>query len=110
MLPEYRRSPGVMRERLYLGTVESVLSKTNKLFIDVNKSNQLLLNVPLDKMLGDVGEVDNPLENTTEVSGDDKQNTTVAAAAASVANNSNNSYLDSSTSGNSYLSSSDGGQ
>ena len=110
MLPEYRRSPGVMRERLYLGTVESVLSKTNKLFIDVNKSNQLLLNVPLDKMLGDVGEVDIPLENTTEVSGDDKQNTTVAAAAASVANNSNNSYLDSSTSGNSYLSSSDGGQ
>ena len=111
MLPEYRRSPGVMRERLYLGTVEAVLSKTNKLFIDVNKGNQLFLNVPLDKMLGDVGDVDNPVDNAAEVaSGDDKQNTTVAAAAASTANNSNNSYLDSSTAGNSYLSSSDGGQ
>jgi membrane protease subunit HflK len=111
MLPEYRRSPGVMRERLYLGTVEAVLSKTNKLFIDVNKSNQLLLNVPLDKMLGDVGEVDNPVDSAAEAaSGDDKQNTTLAAAAASIANNSSNSYLDSTTSGNSYISSSDGGQ
>ncbi len=110
MLPEYRHSPGVMRERLYLGTVEAVLSKTNKLFIDVNKGNQLFLNVPLDKMLGDGGEVDNPVDSATEVSGDDKQTTTIAAAAASTANNSNNSYLDSSTSGNSYLSSSEGGQ
>ncbi len=110
MLPEYRRSPNVMRERLYLGTVEAVLSKTSKLFLDISKGNQLLLNVPLDKMLGDVGEVDNPIDAGPDVTGDDKQNTTVAAAAASMANNSSASYLDSSTSANSYLNSSDGGQ
>ena len=108
MLPEYRRSPGVMRERLYLGTVESVLSKTSKLFIDVNKGNQLFLNVPIDKMVPDVGEVDNPVDGA--VSSDDKQSVSLAAAAASTANNSSDSYLDSSASGNSYLSSSDGSQ
>ncbi|MCD6044924.1 MAG: hflK [Gammaproteobacteria bacterium] len=108
MLPEYRRSPGVMRERLYLGTVESVLSNTSKLFIDVNKGNQLFLNVPIDKMLGDSGEVDNPVDGA--VSNEDKQNANLAAAAASTANNSSDSYLDSSASGNTYLSSSDGSQ
>lgn len=108
MLPEYRRSPVVMRERLYLGTVESVLSKTSKLFIDVSKGNQLFLNVPIDKMLGDVGEVDNPVDGS--LSSEDKQNVSLAAAAASTANNSSDSYLDSSATGNTYLSSSDGSQ
>ena len=109
MLPEYKHSPSVMRERLYLSTVESVLSKTNKLFLDVNKGNQLFLNVPIDKMLGDSGEVDNPVDSSTEVSGDDKQNA-LSAAAAAAASTSNNSYLDTSTSANSYFNSSDGSQ
>lgn len=109
LLPEYRRSPNVMRERLYLGTVESVLSKTSKLFIDVNKGNQLFLNVPIDKMLDDTGEADNPVDGAVS-SSDDKQNATVAAAATGTANNNSDSYLDSSAPANSYLSSSDGGQ
>lgn len=105
MLPEYKHSPNVMRERLYLSTVESVLSKTNKLFLDVNKGNQLFLNVPIDKMLGDSGEVDNPVESGAEVSGEDKQNSLAAAASTT-----NNNYLDASSSANSYFNSSDGSQ
>jgi membrane protease subunit HflK len=104
MLPEYHRSPSVMRERLYIATVESVLTKTSKLFLDINKGNQLFLNVPIDKMLGDIGDVDNPDDSNADIntSSDDKQNV-AALAAASSNSNTGGSYFDSSTS-SSYLS------
>ncbi|MGB1271809.1 MAG: FtsH protease activity modulator HflK, partial [Endozoicomonas sp.] len=35
LLSEYKQSPEVTRERLYMETVESVLSKTNKVLVDV---------------------------------------------------------------------------
>ncbi len=109
MLPEYHRSPNVMRERLYIATVESVLTKTSKLFLDINKGNQLFLNVPIDKMLGDMGDVDNPDDSSADInSNDDKQNVATLAAASSNSNNTGDGYFDSSTSG-SYFSN-DGSQ
>lgn len=103
MLPEYKHSPNVMRERLYLATVESVLSKTNKLFLDVGKGNPLFINVPIDKMLGD-GEADNPVDNNADVNNEYKQNTSAAAAALN-----SNGYLDA-ASGDGYLNSNERGQ
>ena len=50
ILPEYQNAPGVTRERLYLDTVESVLSNTSKVLVDTKGSNNLMY-LPLDKMI-----------------------------------------------------------
>ena len=47
LLSEYRKAPEVTRERLYLETVEHVLSKSSKVMVDVSGNN--LLYLPLDK-------------------------------------------------------------
>lgn len=48
---EYAKAPGVTRERLYLDTMEEVLSKTSKVFVDQKAGNNLLY-LPLDKLIG----------------------------------------------------------
>ena len=47
---EYKKSPVVTRERLYLESVESVLRNSTKIMIDVDGGNNLLY-LPLDKIL-----------------------------------------------------------
>jgi modulator of FtsH protease HflK len=47
---EYSKAPGVTRERLYLETMEQVLSNTTKIFVDQKGSNNVLY-LPLDKMI-----------------------------------------------------------
>jgi membrane protease subunit HflK len=49
ILPQYQKSPAVTRERMYLETVESVLSDTNKVLVDIQGSNMFYL--PLDKLM-----------------------------------------------------------
>lgn len=49
LVTEYQKSPQVIRQRLYLETMESVLSKTNKIIIEGNGNNMVYL--PLDKMI-----------------------------------------------------------
>jgi len=49
ILPEYQRSPGVTRERLYLNTVQSVLSNSSKILVGVKGNNILYL--PLDRII-----------------------------------------------------------
>jgi membrane protease subunit HflK len=49
LLPEYRKSPSVMRDRLYLGTLESVFNRTSKIFLDQQGGSPMLY-LPLDKM------------------------------------------------------------
>ncbi len=46
---EYQKAPEVTRERLYLETMEKVLSKNRKIMID-SKSGNNLLYLPLDKL------------------------------------------------------------
>ncbi|RTZ63364.1 MAG: FtsH protease activity modulator HflK [Aquificaceae bacterium] len=48
---EYQKAPEVTRERLYLETMEKVLSKNRKIMID-SKSGNNLLYLPLDKLQG----------------------------------------------------------
>ena len=49
MLTEYQKAPQVMRDRLYLETVETVLRDTTKIVIDGGGGNMTYL--PLDKLL-----------------------------------------------------------
>lgn len=47
---EYEKAPQVTRERLYIETMESVLSQTNTVLVDVKGGNNLLY-LPLDKLI-----------------------------------------------------------
>ncbi len=50
ILTEYDKAPGVTRERLYLETMQEVLSNTNKVLVDQQKGGNLLY-LPLDKLM-----------------------------------------------------------
>ncbi|MBI3067414.1 MAG: FtsH protease activity modulator HflK [Betaproteobacteria bacterium] len=50
VLAEYNKAPGVTRDRLYLETVQQVLSSTSKIVIDQRSSGNLLY-LPLDKIM-----------------------------------------------------------
>ena len=47
---EFRKAPGVTRDRIYLESIESVLSQANKVMIDVEGGNNMMY-LPLDKIL-----------------------------------------------------------
>jgi membrane protease subunit HflK len=50
LLTEYQRAPEVTRERLYLDTLESVMSRTPKVMIDIENGNNLMF-LPLDQLM-----------------------------------------------------------
>jgi modulator of FtsH protease HflK len=50
ILGEYEKAPGVTRERLYLETMEDVLSRNSKVLLDVQGGNSLMY-LPLDQLL-----------------------------------------------------------
>ncbi len=50
LMKEYQKAPEVTRERLYLETMESVLSNTSKVYVDTEGNNNLLY-LPVDKLL-----------------------------------------------------------
>jgi membrane protease subunit HflK len=50
LLTEYVKAPDVTRKRLYIESMESVLTQTNKVLVDVKGGNNLLY-LPLDKMM-----------------------------------------------------------
>jgi membrane protease subunit HflK len=47
---EYAKAPRVTRDRLYLETIEQILSKSTKVFVDQKGGNNLLY-LPLDKLM-----------------------------------------------------------
>jgi membrane protease subunit HflK len=49
LLPEYQTAPQVMRQRLYLTTLESILSQSSKVFLDQKNGNPVVY-LPLDKL------------------------------------------------------------
>lgn len=51
---EYKRAPEVTRERLYLDTMQQVMSNTSKVLVDA-KGNGNLLFLPLDKIIQQAG-------------------------------------------------------
>ena len=50
LLEEYRKAPELMRERLYLETMEEVLANTGKALVDVENGGSVMF-LPLDKLL-----------------------------------------------------------
>ena len=50
LVAEYRKAPEVTRERLYIDTMQEVLSNTSKVLVSGNKGQNLLY-LPLDKMM-----------------------------------------------------------
>jgi len=50
LLTEYSKAPEVTRKRLYLDTMQDVLTSSSKVTVDVSKGNNLLY-LPLDQML-----------------------------------------------------------
>jgi len=49
LLKEYKKAPQVTRQRIYLESMEEVLSKTSTVMVDVKGGNNLLY-LPLDKL------------------------------------------------------------
>lgn len=50
VLFEYNKAPDITRKRLYLDTLEEILSNTNKVIVDLKQSNNLIY-LPLDKLI-----------------------------------------------------------
>ncbi|TCK19052.1 protease FtsH subunit HflK [Thiogranum longum] len=50
LLKEYKKAPEVTRKRLYLETMESVLTRTNKVLVDSDNANNLMY-LPLDQLM-----------------------------------------------------------
>jgi modulator of FtsH protease HflK len=51
VLSEYAKAPEVTRERLYLETMEQVLSDTSKVLLDVKEGGNSLIYLPLDQLV-----------------------------------------------------------
>jgi modulator of FtsH protease HflK len=51
LLPQYLAAPQVTRDRLYIETMEEIMSKVSKVMVDAEKGNNMLY-LPLDKMSG----------------------------------------------------------
>ncbi len=69
LLTEYQKAPRVTRERLYLDTMQSVLSNSSKVLLDAPKGNSLMY-LPIDRMLeGDKAAAPSPAEPSGTASG-----------------------------------------
>lgn len=51
LVAEYRKAPEVTRERLYLDTMQELMSNTSKVLVTGDKGQNNLLYLPLDKMV-----------------------------------------------------------
>ncbi|MDX9740884.1 MAG: FtsH protease activity modulator HflK [Gammaproteobacteria bacterium] len=50
VLEEYRRAPGILRERMYIETIESVMQNVSKVIVDVEGGNNMLF-LPIDRLI-----------------------------------------------------------
>ncbi|NKQ12017.1 FtsH protease activity modulator HflK [Pseudomonas sp. SST3] len=55
LVAEYRKAPDVTRERLYMETMQEVMSNTSKVLVTGEKGQNNLLYLPLDKMINSRG-------------------------------------------------------
>ena len=51
LLTEYIKAPEIMRKRIYIESMESVLSEANTTMINVKEGTNNMLYLPLDKMV-----------------------------------------------------------
>ncbi|WP_346838530.1 FtsH protease activity modulator HflK [Microbulbifer sp. SAOS-129_SWC] len=65
LLTAYDKAPEVTRERLYLDAVQQIMSKTSKVMVDTDGSNNMLY-LPLDKLAR--GSADQAVQSSKDVS------------------------------------------
>jgi modulator of FtsH protease HflK len=51
LLDSYKKAPSITRERLYLETLEGILSRTSKVMVDTQQGTKNLVYLPLDRIL-----------------------------------------------------------
>jgi len=76
LLAEYEKAPEVTRERLYIESLEAVLSNSSKVMVDVEGGNNLMY-LPLDKLMGGGGSSDsaaNIMDNIRQEAGNQFNN------------------------------------
>ena len=72
---QYELAPEVTKERLYLETMESVFSNTNKVLIDSENSNNMMY-LPLDQMMKKTQKPESVYLGTTTVTNPDSKQST----------------------------------
>jgi membrane protease subunit HflK len=68
ILPEYLKSPQVMRDRMYTDTMQQIYSNVTKVLVD-SKQGSNLLYLPLDKIMQQVSQVTPPVMDIAPASG-----------------------------------------
>ena len=63
ILAEYMKAPAITRERLYLETMENILSKTGKVMVDVKDGGNIMY-LPLDRLMQQTGQRARNIDNT----------------------------------------------
>jgi membrane protease subunit HflK len=84
LLPEYQYNPQVMRDRMYLDTLQSIFSATTKVLIDVKEVNNLLY-LPLEQLFKSQSLASKSAEGQEEESDRDEQNSNSGARSPSQA-------------------------
>ena len=51
LLPEFKAAPDLLKERLYIQTMEKVMANTPKVMLDSNNGNNLTV-LPLEQLMG----------------------------------------------------------
>ncbi|MCX7108155.1 MAG: FtsH protease activity modulator HflK [Methylococcales bacterium] len=80
LLAEYVKAPDVTRKRLYIESMEAVMSETGKVLVDVKAGNNLLY-LPLDKMMEHQPVMQAPSMNSQSGSADQPQSQSQQIAA-----------------------------
>lgn len=63
ILPEYKSAPEITRERLYVDTMEHVLSNTSKILVDTKNSSHHLMVFPLNQILSNASNIESQISN-----------------------------------------------
>lgn len=66
---EYQKSPQVMRDRLYIDTMQQIYSNVTKVLVDSRQGSNLLY-LPLDKIIQQTGQPNNASPNASTLPGD----------------------------------------
>ena len=92
ILEEYRKAPEITRDRMYLETMEEVMSNSSKLFIDQQNNGQgSVFYLPLDKIVSQQQESVRLNDNSTQVQS--KVNEASSNQSRPATNNSSNNVI-----------------
>ena len=64
LLPEFKAAPDLLKERLYIQTMEKVMANTPKVMLDSNNNGNNLIVLPLEQLMGK--KVTKPMTTTSE--------------------------------------------